>query len=291
MCPRDAGHETRPLQTIVVPHIGGADPGQGPLDGTEVFVRGVRLLRNVWRPTLTVFQPGGSAATGAALLICPGGGFQVLAIDHEGLDVARWATERGLVAFVLRYRLLSTPETDGELESRWGRPAPEADRSRQVARMGEQEPLSAADGRAALRTIRDRAAEWGVSPTRVAAAGFSAGARVVALCGAGSDRAGRPDAVAAIYCPPWPIEVSPDPPPLFAAAAADDPVVPDGTQGLAAAWRGAGGAVDLHLYAEGGHGFGMRRQGKDSDRWAVDFEAWLRGLGMLAEARPDPART
>ena len=57
MCPRDAGHETRPLQTIVVPHIGGADPGQGPLDGTEVFVRGVRLLRNVRRPTLTVFQP------------------------------------------------------------------------------------------------------------------------------------------------------------------------------------------------------------------------------------------
>ena len=139
-----------------------------------------------------------------------------------------------------------------------------------------QAPISSADGRAAVKLLRSRAAEWNLDPHRIGILGFSAGGGVATGTATEYEAAERPDFAALIYGAGTPRTIPADAPPLFILAAADDPVVPaTRSKELFSRWRAAGHSAELHLYATGGHGFGMLEQGLPSDRWIEVFHAWL----------------
>ena len=128
-----------------------------------------RLVRNVSRPTLTVFLPEPSLAMGTGVVVCPGGAFHFLMIDKEGTEVARWLNARGVAAFVLKYRVLPTPDDDAALLTIAANPAPHR------PKMDRVRPMVIADGLQALRTVRQQADRWGIEPDRLGILGFSAG--------------------------------------------------------------------------------------------------------------------
>ncbi|HWQ13050.1 MAG TPA: alpha/beta hydrolase [Roseiflexaceae bacterium] len=260
-------------------------PGQAP--GSEDWPQqeqetdappplGIRVVRNVVHPTLTVYLPDPAIASGAAAVVCPGGAFHFLAIDHEGDAVARWLTVRGIAACVLRYRLLPTDPDDAMFMRRLHQTM--ADRTRMQALIAELAPLAIADGRQAVRVVRQHAAAWSLAPDRVGILGFSAGGVVTVGAALHGDADSRPSFAAPIYSAPWEIgAVPPDAPPLFIAVASDDPFATSASVPLYLAWQAAGRPAELHIYAAGGHGFGMRRQGLPSDAWIDRFGEWLQG--------------
>jgi acetyl esterase/lipase len=242
-----------------------------------------RTVRNVTQPTLTAFLPHPSRAVGTAVIICPGGGFHSLAIDHEGRDVARWLNSRGVAAFVLKYRLLPTEVRDEDFERQFQENLADRNTLRAVAK--QIGPLAIADGQQAMKIVRQRAAEWGLAPNRIGMMGFSAGGRVTVGVALEHDAQSRPDFAAPIYGALWEdITVPADAPPLFMALANDDDdaLVVEPGLALYSAWRTAGHPVELHIYAQGGHGFGMRKQGLPADRWIDQFGEWLAVQGFLA---------
>ena len=228
------------------------------------------FVLNVVQPTLTPVLPDPASATGTAVVVCPGGAYAMLAIAHEGFDVAHWLAERGVAAFVLKYRVMETPEGD-DLSVLAKAPDPSG-LAALLRRMDDFAAIPLADGIAALRHVRARAEEWRVAADRVGAVGFSAGARLVLDLATHDDRDVRPKFAGAIYAPARARTVPDDAPPLFVAAAADDPLF-DGSVQVHSAWRAAGRPVEAHLYGRGGHGFGMVKQGFPSDQWIDQFHA------------------
>lgn len=240
----------------------------------------ITVVRNVARPTLTAFLPARAAATGAAAIVCPGGAFHFLAIDHEGYDVARWLNARGVAAFVLRYRLIPTPVSDDEFSQAMQHNM--ADAARRQALMEQYIPLAIADGQQAVRVVRQRADDWGVDPHRIGIVGFSAGGTVATGVATQYDAASRPSFAAPIYgAPRGEIPVPADAPPLFIAVANDDGFAAMASVPLYSAWHAAGRSAELHVYAQGGHGFGMRAQGLPADHWIERFGEWLGAQGFL----------
>lgn len=266
-----------------IPLYQGAAPGFENVTRKEQWARVADdyVARNVTSPTLTPFLPDTGNATGAAVLVVPGGGFQVLAMKNEGIDVARFLTERGIAAFVLKYRLQPTPESETEMQAEMtrmmgGGARPPADRPPPMA-----PPFALDDAQQALRIVRSRAVEWSVDPRRVGMIGFSAGAMTTLGAALRNDPAARPDFVGIIYGPLGAVQVPQPTPPLFAAIAADDALIGTGDFGLIRSWRDAKAPVEFHLYERGGHGFGMRQQGLTSDLWAEQFHAWMKARGLL----------
>ncbi len=261
---------------------------EGPAPGSEHWTHqeresvsnlwNTRLVFNVARPTLTWFAPEASRANGTAVIICPGGAFFALSIDSEGREVARWLAERGIHAFVLKYRLVKCETDDPTRELMTRGPLDTV-----VAPVAK---LAMADGLAAVRHVRQRAVEYGVNPRRIGILGFSAGGTVAASVAYNYEAASRPDFVAPIYLAyHWTIKdrgVPPDAPPMFILAATDDPLqlAPHSVE-LYRDWTRAGRSAELHLYARGGHGFGMRRQNLPSDRWIERFADWLEMHGWM----------
>lgn len=278
----------------VIPVWPGAAPGSEDWTQKEVEFRDSAqrlMVRNVVRPTLTPFLPESGKATGSAVIVCPGGGFRFHSWENEGLAVARWLRDRGVAAFVLKYRLRDTGATEEEFQKsliplRAGRPPagtppppPDPEQQRIVA-------LAVADGRQALKVVRERAAEWGLVPDRIGILGFSAGAAVTMGAVLQSDSGTRPAFAAPIYgggtggAP-----VPSDAPPLFILAASDDPGPAAGSTRLYSEWQAVGREAELHLYAKGGHGFGMRKQNLPIDGWIDRFGEWLAAQGLLKPAR------
>jgi len=244
-----------------------------------------RTVRNVTQPTLTAFLPHPSVATGTALIICPGGAFHSLAIDHEGIEVARWLNQRGVAAFVLKYRLLSTEVRDEDFERQIQANVSNLDKIREVTR--QIGPLAIADGQQAMKVVRERASQWGIAPDRIGIMGFSAGGRVTIGVALEHDVDSRPNFAAAIYGALWEdLAVPAGAPPLFIALANDDELAVDPGVALYCAWRAAGQSVELHIYAQGGHGFGMREQGLPADHWIDRFGEWLQVQGFMHEMNP-----
>jgi len=239
-----------------------------------------RAARNVSRPTLTAFLPDPAVATGTAVIVCPGGAFHFLSMDSEGVDAARWLASRGVAAFVLKYRLIPTPEPLEDFMAQVERAFTDREWMRGMSH--RHATLAIADGRQAMTVVRQRAAEWGISPDRIGILGFSAGGRVTAGVSLEHDESSRPDFAAAIYGALWEdLAVPADAPPLFVAVANNDELAADHCVDLFSAWRSAGHPDELHVFADGGHGFGMKEQGLPSDRWIDLFGEWLRAQGLL----------
>ncbi len=241
-----------------------------------------RLVEDVSVPTLTVYRPAKDLHRGAAVVICPGGGYRFLVIDREGAAFGRYFQQQGLTAVVLKYRL----------------PQP--------AITGDALPLSQQDVFAALRFVRAHAEEWGLDPQRIGLVGSSAGGHLagsVAILGEPTTGT-RPDFVALLYpaifmegpnahqgsrdklLGPSPAasrvaafslerQARPGLPPFFLVHARDDRVVTvENSWAFAEALKGAGVPVELHLYESGGHGFSLGN-GAESAQWPAQFLSWL----------------
>ena len=247
-------------------------------------VAGDYVARNVTSPTLTPFLPAKDKATGAAVVVAPGGGFMVLAMKNEGIDVARYLADHGIAAFVLKYRLRPTPESDEAMQADMNKMMGGGRPPRGDAPPPSAPALALDDAQQALRMVRSRATEWSIDPKRVGMIGFSAGAMNTLGTALRNDPAARADFIGLIYGPLGAVQVPQPAPPLFAAIAADDPLIGAGDFGLIKSWRDAKASVEFHFYEHGGHGFGMRKLSKTSDLWAEQFYTWMKARGYLGKS-------
>ena len=244
-------------------------------------------VTNVSRPTLTVYAPT-VKNTGAAVVVFPGGGFQVLAIDLEGSEICAWLTSRGITCVLLKYRVPSTPYD-------WRLKTYPDDFALSMP--------SLQDAQRAIRLVRFHAAHWHVDPHRIGVIGFSAGGFLVAETStdfrrqlyqpvdAADRQSDRPDFAMAIYPGHIALDdgrlnpnlpVSSETPPTFLVQAEDD--YTDGVrQSLVyyAALAKAGVPAELHLYAHGGHAFGLRHTKRPITHWTDLADAWMRTIGVL----------
>ncbi|HWG21169.1 MAG TPA: alpha/beta hydrolase [Terracidiphilus sp.] len=240
-----------------------------------------QVVTNVTRPTLTVFKPANGENSGSGVIICPGGGYMALSIDSEGNEVARYLAARGMTAFVLRYRLAPT-DTDAtqEFGDLWAH-----DHAKLDAMIHQDLPLAVADGLAAVAYVRQHAQEWNISPDRIGIMGFSAGGGVTTGVAFGYKADSRPAFVAPIYAGGEDfrnLTVPNDAPPMFIAAATDDNLgLAPVSLALYRQWTLAQKSAELHMYAKGRHGFGMRKQDIPTDHWIDRFADWLELEGFL----------
>jgi acetyl esterase/lipase len=248
---------------------------------------GSLFARNVTIATLTPYLPDPSIASGAAVVVAPGGGFRTLSMENEGSNVAKALAAKGVAAFVLKYRLVQTPADMPGFEKSMremfsgaaARPPRPSDPKAMAASIAPQ----LEDARAAFALIRKRAAEWHVDPNRIGMVGFSAGAMLTMTTAlAGQDA--KPAFIGDIYGPVAAMTVPADAPPLFVAVAADDPFFGGGEMGIIKSWIAAKRPVELHLFEQGGHGFGMYPKETTSTGWFDEFARWLDMHGMLKPA-------
>jgi len=232
-------------------------------------VPGIETIRNeriasVPNPNLTVFLPDPAKATGAAVVIAPGGGHHHLAIDHEGYDVARWLNKIGIAAFVLKYRLAKADGADDSIKV---------------------EKEVHADGKRAMQIVRSRAAEWKVDPTKIGMMGFSAGGELAALTAMHYEPGTRPDFVALIYpnIRPETKKIDKDTPPAFLVHADDDRLSSAISVNYYLDLKKAGVSAEIHIYASGGHGFGMKDRPVPVTQWTERFEEWLAARKLIPQ--------
>lgn len=283
-----AGHTQIPLWP-------GAAPDLQPVPGPETATVSKELLAgktatavtNVTRPTMTVYAPDGKN-TGTAVLVIPGGGFQMLAIDFEGTEVCDWLTSRGVTCVVLKYRVPSEPYV-------W-----KCDCRPHNLSLSTQ---SLQDVQRAMRLVRFHAAQWHIDPHKIGVLGFSAGGYLVAEISTNFERhlytpvdgadevSSRPDFAMPIYPGHLAttgnrlnpnVPVTANTPVTFLVQAEDDYV--DGVEQSLVYYNGLMKAhvpVEMHLYAHGGHAFGLRRTVSPITDWPRLAEVWLRTIGML----------
>jgi Esterase/lipase len=274
----DARHVNRPeVSTTALNAAGGKQ-----LVGGRPWVS----VEQVSRPTMTVYSPAG-ANTGVAVVVFPGGGYNILAIDLEGTEACDWLTSRGITCVLLKYRV----------------PCVKSGPYRNCRTALE-------DAQRALGLVRFRASEWHVDPHRIGVLGFSAGGHMVAATSTHFEKrvyspvdaadtvSCRPDFAIALYpghlaVPERGFALNPDirvtsrTPPTFLVQAEDDPIDPvENSLVYHAALRKAGIPVELHLYVKGGHAFGLRRTTSPITEWPQLVEKWLGTIGMI----PNPAR-
>jgi endo-1,4-beta-xylanase len=274
-----------PADRPVVPLWAEGAPGAAARRAEPEKIAGTNVS-NIHQPTLTVYLPAKDKATGCAVIVAPGGGHARLTIQHEGWNVAAWLADHGVAALVLKYRLARDDAN----------PA------------GQSQPYTVdrdarADAQRAIRLVRARAAEWGITPTAVGIIGFSAGGEV-ALLAALRPAAGEPGAADPVerqsaapdfYALIYPggltrtdLEVTKAAPPVFLAAGYGDRA--NISEGLAEYYlksKRAGASAELHLYAGAGHGFGVRETNRGPHgAWIARFHEWLGERKFLAGARP-----
>jgi len=268
----------------------GGPPSKGP-ETTQIDTQDLVAskpwisVENVSRPTITVYSPNGKN-TGVAVVVFPGGGYEVLAIDLEGTEICDWLTSRGITAVLLKYRV-PTEKVGPYKESL----------------------LALQDAQRAVGFVRFHAAEWHIDPHKIGVIGFSAGGGMVAELSTHFDKRfySMVDAADEVSCRPdfgiacfpghlWDggenLKLNPNiatnitrrTPPTFLLQAEDDHV--DGVQQSLVYYIGlmkAGVPVEMHLYAEGGHAFGLRRSKFPITAWPQLVETWLKTIGMISE--------
>jgi acetyl esterase/lipase len=285
------GHTQIPIWPSVVPD---ARPNTGPetlKTDTENLVAGrpYDYINNVSRPTFTVYAPKGKNS-GAAVIVFPGGGYQILAIDLEGTEVCDWLTSRGITCVLLKYRVPG----EGKLPKSGAYP---------------KSPEALQDAQRTMGLVRLHAAEWQIDPHKIGVLGFSAGGHMVAAMSVHFDRrlyppvdeadkeSCRPDFAIAIYPghlslsdngpglnPDIARHISRRTPPTFLLQNEDDHV--DGVnQSLVyyTALKKAGIPMEMHLYAQGGHAFGLRPTKLPVSKWPQLVDTWLQTIGMVSQ--------
>jgi acetyl esterase/lipase len=238
---------------------------------------GLRRISTIHKPSLTVHLPPREKATGAAVVILPGGGHRHLAIDNEGHTVARWLSERGVAGLVLKYRLAREEGSTYQIEEH-----------------------AFADARRAMRVARHHATEWNLDPKRIGLLGVSAGGQLVFLAATRFD-AGQPEAKdpvehessrpafhAYLYTggPPADAVVPKDTPPAFLCVAFDDKSPARAADEVFHKLRDAGASVELHVYSQGGHGFGMKDRPLAATAWIARLHEWMSDQGFLKSGGP-----
>jgi len=247
--------------------------GKTSLETVETGTNGERKVWNIHNPSITPFLAPRDKATGAAVIVAPGGAHRFLCVDHEGYNVARWLSERGVAAFVLKNRLAKETNSTYKIDVE-----------------------ALADTQRAVRLVRSRAQEWGVNPARVGVMGFSAGGELAALVSARFDsgnaeatdpvdRQGcKPDFQALIY-PGRSRDIQPtkESPPVFLACGfGDRQDISEGLAELYLRFKKAGVPAELHIYSAAGHGFGMRESNHSAaGAWPARFTEWLGDRGFL----------
>jgi acetyl esterase/lipase len=251
---------------------------------SESPTKTAKWITNVTKPTITVFRSESGKNTGAAMVICPGGGYWNLAWDLEGEEVAAWLNTLGMTGIVLKYRVPRRP--------------------------GQPEPLPAPgpllDSQRAVSLVRSRAGEWGIDPNRIGIVGFSAGGHLAVMTATYFDKRGydpiddidkvscRPNFAVAVYpgyllpedketnvLAPY-IRIPADTPPMLLVHASDDPESgPEHSVAMYLALKKARVPAELHIYTSGGHGFGVRKSSQPCSTWTDRCVAWLQSQGVL----------
>lgn len=245
-------------------------PGSEGKTSSEVVVTsasGEQQVTNIHQPSITPYLPAKDKSNGVAVIVAPGGGHKLLCTTHEGSNVAEWLADHGIAAFVLKYRLASEPGSTYTVDDH-----------------------AVADMHRAIRLIRSHATEWNVNPAAVGVMGFSAGGEVCSISSMIFDL-GKPDAAdpldrlsdkpdfQALIYPGRTARIVPskDSPPAFLAASSNDrPDISEGLTKVYLDFKKEKIPVELHLYADGGHGFGVRPNDKGPvSHWIERFDEWL----------------
>jgi acetyl esterase/lipase len=273
-----------------IPLWEGKAPGSEDWDyqeKTSSFPGGGLIVQNVVNPTITAYLPDPSIANGAAIIVCPGGAFRMLSLDGEGKNVAMWLNRQGFAAFVLKYRLLKTGDSERmapmdlsniklSLKYANANPAPDNHELNNVIR------LATSDGQQAIRLVRRNAEKWRIDPSKIGIMGFSAGGGVAVGTALLDDPEGYPNFVVSLYGPSMvDVHVPANAPPLFIAVAANHKPVSMGCVALYSLWNEAGKSAELHVFSKGTGPFGIRLQGLPSDAWPDLFLKWIRGEGLI----------
>lgn len=257
---------------------------------------GITRVKDITQPALYVYQPK-SKTSDAAVIICPGGGYRILAIDHEGFDIAKWFNERGITAFVLKYRL---PQDE-------------------LFENAEIRPLQ--DAQQAIRIVRKEAAKYGISPVKIGIMGFSAGGHLASTAsthfntqvgeiidpslsvrpdfslliypvitfGAENTHSGSRDNLIGANAPVTKIElysnekhVTAETPPTFLISTTDDGVSPENSILYFQACRKNKVPVEMHIYEKGGHGYALKKKGSGPvETWPYRMEDWMRERKLM----------
>jgi acetyl esterase/lipase len=274
---------------VVLPLWPGTAPGdKGPFDEekdltkpNENLVAGKRVIRlgNVSKPTISLYQPPSDKRNGTAVVVCPGGGYQILAMDLEGTEVCEWLNSVGVTAVLLKYRV---PKRAGL----------------------EKHTAALQDAQRAIGMVRHRAAEWGLDQKRIGVLGFSAGGHLAAMASnqceprsyAAIDEADaascRPDFTVLIY-PAYltvkeegdrivpELNLSSNTPPTFIAMTEDDPIRVETALFYAVGLKKVNVPLELHIYPSGGHGYGLRPSKDLVTTWPQRAADWMRNRGLL----------
>lgn len=249
-------------------------PGQGMVAGKSVI-----RLGDVSTPTITVYRPDKASDTGASVVICPGGGYSILAWDLEGTEVCEWLNSIGVTGVLLKYRV---PKRAGE----------------------EPHAAPLQDVQRAIGIVRSRAEEWSLDPKRIGVLGFSAGGHLSAMASteyrersyprvdAADEQSSRPDFTILIY-PAYlvtkdqPNQLAPNvkvdaqTPPAFLVHAQDDPILAENSIFYYLGLKNAKVPAELHVFSTGGHGYGLRSSEHAVTGWPKLAEQWMRSRGFL----------
>jgi acetyl esterase/lipase len=250
----------------------------------EVGGKPTRWLTNVTKPTLTVYRPAQDKDTGVSMLICPGGGYHNLGWDVEGEEIASWLNSVGITGIILKYRC---PRRPGDVK-------------------GEPPAGPLKDAQRAVSLVRSKAKEWGIDPKKIGMVGFSAGGHLVGATATNFDKrtyepvddidkiSCRPDFAVMLYSGYFKVKdglsptihLTPGTPPMFLVHATDDPISnAEHSVTMYQAMKRAGVSAELHIYATGGHGFGVRKVGHPCETWTGSCLDWLRTERFLERSK------
>ena len=246
----------------------------------EIQGRG-QFVRNVKVPTLIPYLPDAGKLNGAAIIIAPGGAFLHHTFGSGGYEAAEWFKSQGFATFILKYRVEITPREESEYQAYV---AKMMEGYRAGGRSGNYAPATPdyayEDINAAVKLIRDRAKEFHVMPDKIGIVGFSAGALMAVYNAESAPENCKADFIASIYGQLVMREMPDKMPPLFAAMSSDDELSGQSGFEVIQAWQKRG-IVELHLYGQGGHNFGMGHEPFTNYLWPTEFLAWLRMIGII----------
>ncbi|MFM5930523.1 MAG: alpha/beta hydrolase [Novosphingobium sp.] len=273
-----------PAEPGAIPLYGDKTPGSVATEIWSSMGIGNAGVRNITRPTLTPVLPKPGKANGTAVIVAPGGAFMMLAMEHEGWKVARALADRGITAFVLKYRLIETPKDNAEAMRFVGQQM-----MKEIGRPMDGELIKQTkapeDARAAIALVRANAAKWKIDPARVGMIGFSAGAMTSRRVAIDAPAAERPNFIGYIYGPQDGEPVPADAPAMFNAIALDDSLFPSKGFPIVQDWLKAKRPVEVHGYQQGNHGFGLGQPGTTASLVIDEFVTWMAMNGYLKSAK------